>query len=584
MAQWYVQNKKADFAAWAKTYGIDPVTARIIRNREIKEGEELRLFLKGTREDLYDPALLYGAEDLVAILREKIKEQKRIRIIGDYDIDGVMSSYILVQALSRVGALVDVQIPHRIEDGYGLNGKLVEDAYEAGIDTILTCDNGIAAIEEIARAKELGMTVLVTDHHEIPYEMEGEEKRYIRSQADAIVNPHQRECTYPFKDLCGAVVAWKVMQLLYRRLGRDERELDAYLENAAFATVGDIMDLRGENRILVQEGLKRIHHTTNLGMRALIAHCGLEPSRIESYHFGYVLGPCVNASGRLDTAKRALELFLEEDPAKASVIAEELVALNEERKSMTAEGTRLALERAKEYQGDKVLVIYLPEVHESIAGIIAGRVREACYKPVFILTDTENGVKGSGRSIEEYSMFEEMNQAADLMTKFGGHPMAAGLSLPRENVEAFRKRLNEACKLTEQDLEEKVHIDVPMPMSYASEALVEELERLAPFGKGNPRPLFAEKNLKVYSLRLVGKESNVAQLTLRTSDGHLVKAVCFRNAAGFLDYLADRFGEEELAAAKRGDANAIELAVVYTARLDHYRDNTTLKFEIQYYK
>ena len=465
MAQWTVYNKKAEFKEIGQKFGIDQVTARIIRNRDIIEEEDIRRFIKGGLEDLYDPYLLKDVETLTDILADKIAQGKSIRIIGDYDIDGVMSTYILKTCLDYCGGKVSTVIPDRIKDGYGLNMQLIEKAAKDEVDTIITCDNGIAAIDEIARAKELGMTVLVTDHHEIPYEDVEGTRKYLRSQADAIVNPHQKECKYPNKNLCGAAVAWKCMQVLYERMGKPLEKTYELLENVAFATVGDIMDLTDENRILVKEGLKRIRFTSNIGMKALISQCGLMPEQIESYHFGFVLGPCINASGRLDTARRALELFLADNADEASRIASELVTLNEERKDMTNEGVELAKQIYEEmgYEKDRVIVIYMPQVHESIAGIIAGRIRETYNKPTFILTDGEEGVKGSGRSIEEYSMYDEMCKCKELFTRFGGHPMAAGLSLPQENVDRFRSLLNANCTLTEADLQEKVRIDVPMP-------------------------------------------------------------------------------------------------------------------------
>ena len=446
MEKWFVINKGADFAGIAKRFGISPVTARLIRNREVMGDEAIARYLKGGIGELYDPYLLLDSDRLTDILVQKISEQKKIRVIGDYDIDGVMSTYILYKGITRCGGSVDFQIPDRMKDGYGINDHLIEQADEAGIDTIITCDNGIAAIGEIAHAKSLGMTVLVTDHHEIPYTEERGERHYKRSEADAIVNPKQMECTYPYKNLCGAAVAWKVIQILYEKCDIAVEESYDFLENVAFATVGDVMDLTDENRILVREGLKRIHTTMNPGMRALILQNKLEPEQISSYHFGFVLGPCINASGRLETAKIALNLFLQEDVKKASEIAAELVDLNAQRKDMTAEGVELAMQQVEEGNtGEKVLVVYLPDVHESLAGIIAGRIREACHKPTFVLTKSEDGVKGSGRSIEAYSMYEELCKCQELFTKFGGHPMAAGLSLPEANVEIFREKINACC-------------------------------------------------------------------------------------------------------------------------------------------
>lgn len=577
MQQWYVMNKAADFKKIGAKYGIDQVTARVIRNRDIVEDEDIRLFLKGDLSDCYDPAMMKDGDRLTDILIEKINAGAAIRIVGDYDIDGVMSTYILKKCLERAGADVSYVLPDRVKDGYGLNVRLIDDAYNHGIDTIITCDNGIAAVAEIAHARELGMTVLVTDHHEIPDE---------KPQADAIVDPHQKDCAYPYKELCGAGVAWKTMCLLFRKMNIAGELLDELLENVAFATVGDIMTLDGENRILVKEGLKRIHHTKNIGMQALINQCGLLPEDIESYHFGYVLGPCINACGRLETATKALELLLEENPKKAEALAAQLCSLNDERKEMTQEGVDKAIEQYEKLgmDEDTVVVLYLPQVHESIAGIIAGRVREYCHKPVFILTQSTDAVKGSGRSIEEYSMYEEMCKVKDLFIKFGGHPMAAGLSLPEEKVDEFRRRINENSPLTEKDLVEKVKIDVPMPVSYVTRELVREFEILAPFGKGNPRPVFADRNLYISRMWCVGKNQNVLRLSLSSSDGRPISAIYFGNIELFMDYLREKYSSEDVELALRGKENRLVISVVYAPRINTFRDEENLQFEIQYYK
>lgn len=586
MQQWLVINKKADFKAIGEKYNIDQVTARIIRNRDVVEDEDIRIYLQGDLRDLHNPHLLKDGDRLVAILMKKIAEKKHVRIIGDYDIDGVMSTFVLKTALERAGAAVSIQIPDRIHDGYGLNRKLIEIAHEEGVDTILTCDNGIAAMEEIAYAKELGMTVLVTDHHEIPFEDVDGIRRYKRSTADAIVNPHQQECAYPYKYLCGAAVAWKVVCLLYESLGIDFGEAEKLLENVAFATVGDIMPLTGENRILVKEGIKRIHHTTNIGMRALIAQCGLEREQIDAFHFGFVLGPCINASGRLDTAKRALELFFQTNEGEAAVIANELVVLNDERKELTRLGVEEAVRFYEENdcEKDKVLVIYLPDVHESIAGIIAGRIREKYYKPVFVLTKAEDGAKGSGRSIEEYSMYEEMCKCQELFTKFGGHPMAAGVSLPIGNIEAFREKINRLSTLTPEDMTPKVRIDVPMPMDYVSKELVTEFSLLAPFGKDNTKPVFADKDISVKRLMIMGKNRNVVKLSMVTANGMPATGIYFGDVEGFLNYIEDKFGRSQLEAAMNGAVNNIQLSLVYFPKINSFRGVDELQFEIQLYK
>ena len=585
MEKWFVINKGADFAGIAKRFGISPVTARLIRNREVMGDEAIARYLKGGIGELYDPHLLLDSDRLTDILVQKISEQKKIRVIGDYDIDGVMSTYILYKGITRCGGSVDFQIPDRMKDGYGINDHLIEQADEAGIDTIITCDNGIAAIGEIAHAKSLGMTVLVTDHHEIPYTEERGERHYKRSEADAIVNPKQMECTYPYKNLCGAAVAWKVIQILYEKCGIAVEESYDFLENVAFATVGDVMDLTDENRILVREGLKRIHTTTNPGMRALILQNKLEPEQISSYHFGFVLGPCINASGRLETAKIALNLFLQEDVKKAAEIAAELVDLNAQRKDMTAEGVELAMQQVEEGNtGEKVLVVYLPDVHESLAGIIAGRIREACHKPTFVLTKSEDGVKGSGRSIEAYSMYEELCKCQELFTKFGGHPMAAGLSLPEANVEIFREKINACCGLTEEDFIPKIKIDIPMPVDYPDIPLVNELSLLEPFGKANVKPQFADKNLGIDRAAVVGKNQNVLKLTLRTEHGKAISAVYFGDVEAFREYYGRKYGENEVQQAFLGRTNAIRMSVIYYPEVNRYQGNESIQIVIKNYQ
>ncbi len=577
MEKWFVSAKRADFQEIGRKFGIDAVTARLIRNRDVVGDEAVREYLYGSRKDLYAPQLMKDCRKTAEILKEKIAEKKKIRVIGDYDIDGVNATCILYKGLMRCGAGADVEIPDRMKDGYGLNKNLIQYAYEEGIDTILTCDNGIAAVDEIAEAKRLGMTVLITDHHELQERIPA---------ADAIVNPKQPECTYPYKSLCGAAVAYKLMICLYELCGIPVEETDAFIEFAAIATVGDVMDLTGENRILVKEGLKMINQTSNRGLKALIRANGLEDAQISSYHIGFVLGPCINASGRLDTAKRALELLLAEDDAVAEDLAHTLKELNDERKDMTQQGVAQAIELIEEgvLKEDKVLVVYLPDCHESLAGIIAGRIRERYHKPVFVLTDAADGLKGSGRSIETYNMFAEMSKCAELFTKFGGHPMAAGLSLPRENMEAFHKKINENSVLTEDDFIPKVTIDVPMPISYITERLVEELGLLEPFGKGNTKPLFAEKSLNILSARILGKNRNVIKLQVLGAAGTVMEAMYFGDVERFQEYLREKFGHTETEKLFQGRENAVTLSLAYYPGINEFRGNRTLQIVIQSYQ
>ncbi len=587
--KWMVAAKRADFKAIGQRFGIDQVTARIIRNRGVVGEEAVAVYLQGGLESLNDPAALKGCTEAVRLLQEKIRDGKKIRIIGDYDIDGVNATYILYRALTRCGANVDYEIPDRMKDGFGLNIKLVRLAYEEGVDTILTCDNGIAAVEQIAYAKEQGMTVIITDHHEPYFDTEKREENgriYILPGADVIVNPKQPGCTYPYKKLCGAAVAWKLICVLYQAMGIPKREALEFLEFAAIATVGDVMDLDGENRILVKEGLKRLQTTSNPGLRALIAANGLSDSQITSYHIGFVLGPCINASGRLDTAKRSLQLLLAKDQEEAGKLASELKELNDARKQMTQDGVEEACRQIDNtsLMDDRVLVVYLPDCHESVAGIIAGRLRERYYRPVFVVTDGEECAKGSGRSIEAYSMFDEMMRCQDLFLKFGGHPMAAGFSIEKARIDEMRSRLNAGCTLTQDDLVQKVLIDVPMPIDYITEELINGLDVLEPFGKGNEKPLFAEKGLKLLSARILGKNRNVLKLQVSNHTGIIMEAMYFGDPEVFLQDVAARYGEDERQKLCWGRQNAVYASFVYYPSVNEYQGRRTLQIVVKNYQ
>lgn len=539
MEKWMVYNKKADFQKIGSEFGIDPVIARLIRNRDIQDMKEIHSYLYGTLAEIPSPWKMKDMERAVQILQKKITQKKKIRIIGDYDIDGVTATCILLKGLKRLNANVDTYIPDRVKDGYGMHEQLIDKALEDGIDTILTCDNGIAAAAEIEYAKKEGLTVIVTDHHDIPFRDTEDGRIWIIPKADAVVNPKQNDCLYPNKNICGAVVAWKLIWALYERLGIDSDEIWDFLELAAIATVGDVMDLQGENRIIVKEGLKKLSSTSFEGLKALICVNNLEGAEITAYHVGFVIGPCINASGRLDTAARSLELLLADNMEDAMKLADDLYDLNQSRKAMTEQGKEQAIQSIEENNlgKDRVLVVYLPDCHESLAGIIAGRIREAYNKPVFVLTKGADGVKGSGRSIEAYSMYEELVKCSDLLTQFGGHPMAAGLSMEEKNVELFRRRLNDNCTLTEQDLIPKIMIDVPMPISYLSKKLTEQLKVLEPFGKGNSKPLFAQKNLRAVGIRVFGRNRNVAKMLLIDENGIKMDAIYFGEAQEFVDFV-----------------------------------------------
>ena len=565
--KWVVSAKKADFQAIGQHFGIDPVLARIMRNRGLTDLQEMNLYLHGTRTDLNDPHLLKDADLAAQILREKIKEKKRIRIIGDYDIDGIQSTYILYCALRRLGADADFVIPDRILDGYGLNEHLVTRASQDGIDTILTCDNGISAIDQIHLAKSLGMTVVVTDHHEVPFtEVDGVRREKV-CEADAVVNPKQQACHYPFKKLCGAAVAFKLVQVLYEVFGLEVSEADCFIENAGFATVGDVMDLQGENRILVKLGLEMLNRTTNIGMKALILQNKLTMGAIKSHDIGFRIGPCLNASGRLDTARLSLKLLLCESETEAAVLAEEIVELNESRKLLTMHAVEQAKEIAQQedYVNDRVLVIFLPDCHESLAGIVAGRIREAYYRPTLVVTRSEHGAKGSGRSIESYSMYEELCKCEEYLTQFGGHPMAAGFSLKEADIDAFRRKLNEVCTLTEEELRPKVVIDVPMPISYITERLVNQLGCLEPFGKGNSKPVFAAKGVQVLETRVLGKNQNVLRLKLKDESGTTIDGI----------YFSDQMNEVLKTMQQKP-----RLAFLYYPEINEFRGQRTLQLRI----
>lgn len=569
MEKWVVTAKKADFQGIGRKYGIDPVIARIIRNRDITGDEAIEEYLNGTLADIPSWKLLKDIDKAVEIISGKIDAGTKMRIIGDYDIDGVTATYILLKGFKRLGANVDTYIPDRVADGYGIHDHLIKKAMEDGIDTIVTCDNGISASSQITYAKELGMTVVVTDHHEVPFTDNEEGRTYILPPADAIINPKQADCTYPNKNICGAVVAMKLVFALYEKYRLPEEEKEDFLEPAAIATVGDIMDLQGENRILVKEGLARLPFTKNKGLKALIRAIGLEDQKITSYDIGFRLGPCINASGRLDTAMRSLALLQSEDEEEAAKLAGDLKALNDSRKALTEKGTEKAykLIESSNLKNDRVMVVFLPECHESLAGIIAGRIREKYHKPTFVLTRGEKSLKGSGRSTENYSMYEELVKCDSLLVQYGGHPMAAGLSIEEENVEKFRQTLNDNCTLTEEDMIPKIVIDVPMPISYINEELVEQLSILEPFGKGNTKPLFAQKNLRVLKVGIYGKTQNTVKLQLRDPSGAVMDGLYWGEAKEFADF-----------------ARSHEtISVTYYPRINSYMGRESLQIVIQNY-
>ena len=609
MAKWMLAAKKADFDAIAQKFHISLVLARILRNRDLVTEEEIDRFLNGTLADLHDPSLLKGIQEASQCLFQKIGQKVKIRIIGDYDVDGVCSSYILLRGLRLLGADVDTVIPHRMKDGYGLNDHLIEQAKEDGIDTILTCDNGIAAADQIRLANTCGMDVIVTDHHEVPYEEQNGERIYRLPEAVAVIDPKQEDCPYPYKQICGAVVAYKLIQYLLREaqnsgwIGQDgesvskeasQELLQELLSFTALATVCDVMELRDENRILVREGLKEMTKTTNYGLKALLQVNDLYGKPLSPYHAGFVIGPCLNATGRLDTAKRALELFDAPTLQEAAMIAADLKSMNESRKQMTEDGVKLATQQVEqELSGDDILVVYLPDCHESLAGIIAGRIREKYHKPVFVLTSAEEGVKGSGRSIEAYSMYEEMNKVKELFARFGGHRQAAGLTLAAEDgfsdeqlADRFRRALNANSTLTSEDFEEVVHIDVPLPLQLADRKFLTELEKLEPFGTGNPKPLFARKQISILSMAKLGKTGKYRRIRIADEQGNLYQAVYFGDGEEMDRYLIQKYGEERLMQGYRGGLmqGQMEISIVYSPQINSYNGRESIQILIQYYQ
>lgn len=586
MEKWVIKNKKADFAAMMKEYNISEVIARLLVNRNIVTKEDIVAYLNPDLSHLNNPLKMKDMEKACHILADKIRQGKRIRIVGDYDVDGVAATYVLYTALQRCNASVDYEIPDRIKDGYGININIIEDAYRDGIDTILTCDNGIAAIDQVKRAKELNMTVIVTDHHDIPYTESEGERKYLIPEADAVVNPKQPVCNYPFKNLCGAAVAFKLVQVLYDRFGIDKREMKSMLEVVAIATVCDVMELLNENRIIVKNGLELLKKTSNLGLKALIEKNNIHLSSLSAYHLGFIIGPCLNASGRLDTAKKGLALLLSKNKEEADKLADELKNLNDIRKEMTVKGLEMAVKQVEESEKkkDKVLVVYLKDCHESLAGIIAGRLKERYNKPAIVLTNAQSVVKGSCRSIEKYNIYEELVKCKHLLLKFGGHPLAAGLSLEEDKVEQLRVELNQNSTLTEEDFIPKVSIDILLPLGYLTEELVKELELLEPFGKGNEKPIFAEKNIRVRRASILGKNANVLKLNIVNGYGRVMDALYFGDVEEFLNTLSNYYGKDEVDKMFQNRDNKVRLSVTYYPAINEYNGYRSVQIVILNYR
>lgn len=583
MKKWLLHMKKADFTALGEQFGIDPLIAKIMRNRGLTSEAEFEQYLHGGWEQLHDPFSMKGMQEAAALIREKLEQKKTIRVIGDYDIDGVNATYILYKGLKRLGADVDCAIPDRMLDGYGINENLIRQAYEAGRDTIITCDNGIAAREQITYGKSLGMTIVVTDHHDIPYEEDEKGNRTnVLPPADVVIDPKQADCGYPFPGICGAVVAWKLIQVLYVTYGLPIEETKEFLQFAAMATIGDIMELKGENRILVKLGLQQLREYPCPGMRALMEENSIYPANLSAYHIGFVIGPCLNASGRLETARHALKLLMADTPADASALAGKLKALNDERKAMTQTCMEEAFSKIDQtdLKEDTVLVVYLPDCHESLAGIIAGRIRERYYKPVLVFTDAEGGVKGSGRSIEGYHMFDELTRCRQLFTKYGGHPMAAGVSMPKENLSILRRQLNENHTLTPEELIEKIYIDAAMPLGYITEQLIDDLNVLEPFGNANSKPVFALSRAQISRLEVKGRDRKILKMLLSDGTAQL-EAVYFGDIPDFEQMIEQQFGRRQLEQMHSRRDSSVELAILYYPVINEYMGHRTLQINVQ---
>lgn len=585
--RWRLYAKKADFAAISKAYGINQVTARIMRNRGVETKEEIESYLKGDLDYLSDPALMKDADKAASLIEAAIANNELIAISSDFDNDGIFSGLLLKEAIIELGGRAAIFTPNRVMEGYGVNSRIVEEANANGASVLLTCDNGIAAFEAIDEAKKLGMTVIVTDHHEVPFEEHDGKKTYLLPKADAIVDPKQEDCAYPFKSLCGTGVAYQLMTLLFRRMKRTMSRQEIFLQYTAIATVADVMELVGENRILVRKGLSYLNHTNHTGLRALMEVCGIAPEQVRAYHIGFILGPCFNAAGRLDTIVHALALLESKEYDQALALAGELWAMNEERKELTRVGTERAVELIEHatWKDEHVYLVYIKDCHESVAGIIAGRLRERYYRPVLVFTDAseEGQIKASGRSIDDYDMFTELSAFRNLFLRFGGHKMAAGLTMEKKNLEILRDGLNARCTLTQTQLMPLVMIDAAMPLGYISEEVIADLEKLEPFGRANEKPLFAQQHLSVLRLSRIGKNRNVVKMSVMGPEGIIMDALYFGDTDVFFDFLEEEYGRDNVAAALRGMRNTIDIGVTYYPQINEFQGKRSLQIVIQNY-
>lgn len=590
MAEWKLKTRKSGYKQVSEEHQISWQTAILLLNRQIEEYDDIENFLHADIRALHDPHELQDMDKAAAIMKECIERGDNIRVIGDYDVDGICSSYILYEGIRKCGGHVDVRLPHRVEDGYGLSDSLIDKAYEEGIGTIITCDNGIAAISQVAHAKELGMTVIVTDHHEVLCDSDDKD-RMILPEADAVVDPKRKDDTGSYHEICGAMVAYKFVCVLTEFMGISADQNADFFRDlrifAGWATVCDVMPLRDENRIIVKDSFKNIPLSHNVGLNALLRECGIEADSVTCYIYGFVLGPCLNATGRLDTAMKGLELLLEQNPDAAAGIARNLKELNDSRKDLTRIGQDEAMAKIQEYGANlpKVLVIYLPDLHESLAGIIAGRVREATHRPTYILTDTKDGIlKGSGRSIDAYHMHDALSECRDLLLKFGGHKMAAGFSLEKSNLEAFTSALNDNCKLEESDFNEKLYLDCELPPEYLNISILREFEEIGPYGTGNEEPLFAARQIELVSGRVIGKNANVGKFQIKDTAGKYYDMMLFSGLDKWDEFLNETFGEDNVKKLYNGSLNdKMYVNIAYRPQINEYRGTESMQIVLKDY-
>ena len=585
MEKWFLANKKADFAAIGKKFGVSPVIAKIIRNRDIVDENDIHKFLYGAMDDLYDPMLMKDMDMLAAELKKSINSGKRIRVVQDYDVDGCMSGYILVTAIRLCGGNADYDVPDRTSEGYGINERIVKSAVNDGIGTLITCDNGIAAGDITSLAKSMGLCVLVTDHHEVQYVNADGKQKYLIPEADAVVDPKRPDCEYPFKHLCGAGIAYKVAEVLYDIYGRSKEELNKLLQYAAVATVCDIVDLTGENRIIVKEGFKVLEDTDNYGMRALLDRCLKPGEKISVGRVGFFIGPVINAGGRMSTAQLVMSLLFAKDREEAEDILDVLIELNEERKRETEDAVKNITSKYDGIPNGNVIIEYNPKCHESVAGIAAGRIKDLYYKPTIVLTDSEDEgyIKGSARSVEGFDIFERLLTVKDLLPRFGGHPMAAGMTLKKYDLEEFIERMNKPGWPDSAEKFKRITIDVAMKFSSLSKEMIRELELIEPCGKGNKKPVFAAKNLKINRMSILGKNRNTIKMMLDDGTAE-AEGIWFGDVDRVISEIIQKYGTAECERLLRGNGAEARTDIIYTPKINYYNGFERIQLDIESFR